>query len=129
MEYALILALQWYLVEEGVRIDPVPQVYVISDKEAHDMFGGSVYGLYVKSTREVYISDSVDLSTPFGASVLVHELYHHIQNITAVKHDCLAEYEREPMLAQRRYLEYVGAKIHPILSPFNIMSRSTCMEY
>jgi hypothetical protein len=91
------------------------------------MYGAPVLGLYDSESRILYIADNIDMNTPLGASVLVHELWHHYQAVNKIQHVCNAKFELNAYLIQRKFLEDAGVKTMPgILSDKNIFLRSAC---
>lgn len=66
----------------------------------------AVAGLYGK----VYLLDDVDLATPEGRAVLLHELVHHLQYRHGLDKSapCVSSLEQAAYTAQRRYLEQHG---------------------
>lgn len=131
MEILLAILIQWLAVNTDIQIDEYPSVKIVSEEYLHKEFGSPVYAFYNYSTKTVYISNKVDLSSHKGKSILVHELVHHYQNISGLRQTylCIAESERLAYTTQKKYLLYYKAPLMKELGEFNIIMRSICDDH
>lgn len=70
-----------------------------------------VIAVYDDASRTIYLHETWTGSTSAELSVLVHEIVHHIQNVTRRKYPCPQEREQLAFQAQQRWLELFGASI------------------
>ena len=138
MKEILLSLLMWINQNSGFVYDgqPLPAVKQISNTQlAHIMFEGNVpagydeYGLvalYQNIEETIYISDTVDLDSDYGKSVLVHELVHHLQFKAGVHKDvfCLKSLERDAYELQNSYL--VSLNYAAPFDKMNILFKSLC---
>ena len=131
MEILLGILIQWLSLNSEVDIKSPPEVMVMSSQELAEKYGGPVHGLYSHPEATIYLADHVDLSTIQGASVLLHELVHHYQNVSGAMdgYNCVQESEKLAYDLQVVYLEQNNAKLMPELDPFNIIMRSICSHH
>lgn len=128
MEILLAILIEWLSLNAEMEIAHAPEVVVKSSEELAQEYGAPVWALYSHRTSTVYLSDQVDLSSIRGASILLHELVHHYQNVSGAmdSYSCIRESERLAYETQRIYLESNGAELMPELNAFNIAMRSLC---
>lgn len=126
MDQIIVVVLSWFASYMHVDIKPLPKFVVAPPEYLQEMYGAPVLGLYDRQLQILYISTEVDMTTPFGMSVLVHELWHHYQNIAGHEAECNAKLERSAYRVQVMFLEFLGEERPPLLSEFNIMMRSSC---
>lgn len=89
-----------------------------------------VHGLYLGGGRALLSSD-LDLSEPGGASVLLHELVHFLQDVTALDFRCSGDRERQAYLIQEDWLATAhGATLHEVLDvhPLSVLAETICAE-
>lgn len=70
---------------------------------------GRVLGAYVDGT--IWLSTDLDLDTPFGRSVLLHELVHFYQDEAGLVFPCLDRQEEHAYRIQQRWLADQGVDI------------------
>lgn len=128
MEILLALLIEWLSLNKSIEITTPPEVVVMSAKNLQDKYGSPVHALYAHHEAVIYLSDSVDLSTMQGASVLLHELVHHYQNVSGAMewYNCIQESEKQAYEIQKDYLVANNVKLIPELGEFNILMRSLC---
>ena len=130
MEILLAILIEWLQLNANMTIDHAPNVKIQSDEELIAKYGAPVYALYAHNEGTIYLSDTVNLKTIEGASVLVHELVHHYQNTSGAmdSYNCIRESEKLAYDTQRQYLVANKAELMPELDPFNVLMRSLCDE-
>lgn len=128
MEILLALLIEWLHLNADMTIEHAPTVEIHSPESLEKKYGAPVYALYAHHEGTIYLADTVDLSTITGASVLIHELVHHYQNISGAMDDyaCIRESEKMAYNIQRDYLTANKAAVMPELDPFNVLVRSLC---
>lgn len=131
MEILLSLLIEWLALNASIDIQDRPQVKVVSQQTLTKMYSQPVHALYENKEKTIYLSKSVDLSTIEGASVLLHELIHHHQQISGAmdKFACIRQSEELAYETQRQYLKANNAPMTPELDPFNTYIRSLCVMY
>lgn len=86
----------------------MPKVAVMDREELKTLAKREQYvdGLYIFGHQTIYISDSVNLSTTYGESVVLHELVHHTQYMTGLGKTapCSAALEADAYEIQADYL-------------------------
>lgn len=128
MEILLALLIEWLDVNANLEIESPPTVLVSPASVLNEKYDRPVHALYEDDTQTIYLSDSIDLTTHHGASVLLHELVHHYQQESGAmeKFNCIRESEELAYNIQRQYLESNKIEMLPELDPFNIYMRSLC---
>lgn len=128
MEFILGILIEWLSANTEIKINTAPDVVVMTSAEINQKYGAPVHALYSHKEATIYLSQHVDLTTIQGASVLLHELVHHYQNVSGAMDDyyCVRESERLAYETQRTYLESNQVALMPELDRFNIMMRSLC---
>ncbi|MGH1486639.1 MAG: DUF6647 family protein [Cellvibrionaceae bacterium] len=138
MKEVLLSLVMWISQNSSFVYDgqALPEVKQISNAQlAHIMFAGNVpagydehglVALYQNTEEMIYISDTVDLDTDYGKSVLLHELVHHLQfNAGAHKEVfCLKSLESDAYELQNNYL--VSLNYAPPFDKMNIFFKSFC---
>ena len=82
--------------------------------------------IYSANNNTIYLGKSIDPTSTYGRSILIHELVHFLQN----KHEmhkqvaCNNALEKDAYIAQSHYM--VQNKVIPSFNKFSIMMRSLC---
>lgn len=128
MEIILGILIEWLSLNTDMHIYYPPEVVVVDSANLTKKYGSPVHAMYSHTEATIFLSDRVDLASIQGASVLLHELVHHYQNVSGAMdgYNCVQESEKLAYEIQRAYLEQNNAKLMPELSQFNIVSRSLC---
>ena len=89
-----------------------------------------VMAVYDDTRRTIYLRDGWTGSTPAEISVLVHELVHHMQNVSGLKYDCAQAREKPAYRAQARWLELFGKTLFEEfeIDPMTILVRTNCLN-
>jgi hypothetical protein len=93
-------------------------------------FAHDVHAIYDDRSRTIYLPESWTGATPAEASLLVHELVHHLQNAGGLRYDCAEARERPAYQAQARWLDLFGTSLAAEfeLDAMTILVRSNCMH-
>ncbi|MGH1438960.1 MAG: DUF6647 family protein [Cellvibrionaceae bacterium] len=128
MEILLGILIEWLSLNANIEISTPPDVVVMSSADLNKKYGSPVHALYAHHEAKIYLSSHIDLATIQGASVLLHELVHHYQNVSGAMdgYNCARESERLAYETQRVYLESNQVELMPELDQFNIVMRSLC---
>ncbi len=128
MELLLGILIEWLSLNASLTIQESPKVVVMSSQALAEKYGAPVHALYGHEQATIYLSDHVDLTTIQGASVLLHELVHHYQNVSGAMdgYSCVRESEKLAYEIQKEYLVANNAEVMPELGAFNILMRSLC---
>lgn len=128
MELLLGILIEWLSLNANIEIKEPPVIVIVKSSELHKKYKAPVYAFYSQPDATIFVSSEIDLSTFQGASVLLHELVHHYQNISGAMngYNCRQESERLAYKIQRRFLESNKAQLMPELGEFNINARSAC---
>ena len=88
-----------------------------------------VVALYHTSKRTIFLSDNWTGTSPADQSILVHEMVHHVQNVSEMKFECPMARERLAYQAQDRWLTRFGSDLESEfqIDPFTVLVRSACM--
>jgi Mlc titration factor MtfA (ptsG expression regulator) len=130
MEILLSLLIEWLQLNTDISIKNAPKVVIVSDQELQKRYGKPAHALYQHQEKIIYLSQNINLTTLQGASVLLHELVHHYQNISGAMdgYSCIRASERLAYETQRHYLNANKAQLIPELDDFNIVMHSFCEE-
>jgi hypothetical protein len=77
----------------------------------------TVQSLYSVQKKTIYLPPEWTGRTPAELSELVHEMVHHLQNLSHTAFTCPAERERLAYEAQEKWLEMFG---HSLAADFNL---------
>ncbi len=90
---------------------------------------GDFVALYDGSSRTIYLSKAWRGDTPAQVSILVHEMVHHLQEMTAQSFGCMEDKEEMAYAAQDRWLALAGSSLKKEfgVDAFTVMARSTCL--
>jgi hypothetical protein len=85
-----------------------------------------IEALYHPDTKIIYVRKSVDLTSTYGKSALVHELVHFLQYQRGIerKVSCVNALEKDAYRVQAAYLRQKGEE--PTVDGFTIVARSMC---
>lgn len=70
-----------------------------------------VVAIYDNVNRVIYLSNSWSPQSPADLSILVHEMVHHVQNVSKIRHACPAAREELAYAAQGRWLAMFGKNL------------------
>ena len=92
--------------------------------------GHDVHAIYDDLSRTIYLPVGWTFASPADVSVLVHELVHHLQNVSALKYDCTEAREKPAYRAQRAWLELFGKTLTDEfkLDPMTVLVRTNCFH-
>lgn len=87
-----------------------------------------IVAVYDDEARTIYLPDGWTGKTAAELSVLVHEMVHHLQNLSGQKFACLEERENMAYRAQARWLGLSGGNLEKDfgVDPFTVLARTTC---
>jgi hypothetical protein len=90
----------------------------------------SVVAFYDSLERTIFLAEGWTGKTPAESSVLVHEMVHHLQNLTGQKYNCPEERERLAYQAQEKWLSQMGRSIHTEfqIDPFALLVKTRCLN-
>ena len=90
----------------------------------------AVHAVYNDERRTIYLPEDWEGETPAEVSVLLHELVHHLQNVTGLKFSCPQERERLAYDAQARWLAMFGRTLDAELGidAFDALIRTRCFN-
>ncbi len=71
----------------------------------------AVEAVYNDVRRVIYLPDSWDEKSPADLSILVHEMVHHLQNLSEIEYACPGAREEPAYAAQGRWLKLFGYNI------------------
>jgi hypothetical protein len=99
-----------------------------SNKLAPGNRSGAI-ALYDFSRRTIFLSDNWTGTSPADQSILVHEMVHHVQNMTKMKFECPMAREKLAYKAQNRWLARFGMDLESAfqIDPFTVLVNSACM--
>jgi len=88
-----------------------------------------VVALYDDKRRTIILPEGWSGTTPAELSVLVHEMVHHLQNVSGHEFECVGAREKPAYLAQDKWLKQFGRRLESEfqVDRFTIVARSACM--
>jgi hypothetical protein len=120
MDILLSVIVTWLSINFGLaanhdhpRVERVPAT-MISDLRYGSVSQQSraeVVAVYDDRTRVIYLPDGWSGTTPAEISILVHEMVHHLQNVSGMTHACPAAREQLAYEAQERWLALFGLSL------------------
>lgn len=89
---------------------------------------GDFHALYDDVSATIYLPETWSSESDADVSVLVHEMVHHIQNVSGLTYACVGERERPAYRAQARWLKARGATLEDAfgLDPMTVFVRTNC---
>ncbi len=112
-----------------MTIEQPPKVVVMTHEDLQKKYNWTMHAVYNRQEKIIYLSEHIDINTPIGASVVLHELVHHYQNISGLvdTFQCSQQSEKLAYETQRLYLlDKNVAELMPELNAFNIAMLSRC---
>ena len=90
----------------------------------------TVASLYNNVTKTIYLTPQWTGRTPAELSVLVHEMVHHLQNVSGERYACPQEREKLAYQAQEKWLSLFGRSLSSEfeLDRFSLLLATGCME-
>ena len=84
--------------------------------------------LYLDAEQTIYLAAGWAGRTPAELSVLLHELVHHLQNLSGSKHECARAREKMAYAAQQRWLNLFGRDLESEfeLDGFSLLAKTSC---
>ena len=88
-----------------------------------------VVALYDDKRRTIILPEGWSGTTPAELSVLVHEMVHHLPNVSGDEFECVGAREKPAYLAQDKWLKQFGRRLESEfrVDRFTIVARSACM--
>lgn len=88
-----------------------------------------VLSVYDDATRTIYLLQDWTGRTPADLSILVHEMVHHMQNITGQRFECVQAREKMALEAQDRWLALFGRSLEKDfdIDPFTQLASGLCV--
>jgi len=89
-----------------------------------------VVALYDDKLKTIFLADGWTGKSPADQSVLVHEMVHHIQNLSKRKFECPMAREKSAYIAQDKWLERFGTSLEKEfeVDMFTVVVASACMS-
>jgi hypothetical protein len=112
----------------GLVSDRSQNVAAEAGRSAPAEVGQDVYAVYDDTRRTIYLQQGWTGSSPAEVSVLVHELVHHLQNVSGQKFSCPQERERLAYDAQRAWLALFDRTLEQEfeIDPMTVLVRTHC---
>lgn len=101
-----IVALRYSGLLQAGAVVPEPNPSAAPQPPASD-----VISVYADATRTIYLPENWRGATPDEMSVLVHEMVHHLQNLSGEKFACPQAREKTAYAAQERWLGLFGRSL------------------
>jgi hypothetical protein len=88
-----------------------------------------VVAIYDDEKRTIFLPEGWTGKTPAELSVLVHEMVHHLQNVSGQKFECPAAREKPAYLAQDKWLKQFDQTLEQDFEVdlFTIVVKSACI--
>jgi hypothetical protein len=88
-----------------------------------------IVAIYDDVERTIYLPEGWSGRTPAELSVLVHEMVHHIQNVSGMKYECPEARERMAFAAQGQWLALFGSDLMTDfeIDPLTLLVRTSCL--
>ena len=117
------------------RIEYVPQAKMV-EMRVHAMHGvtksageiPNVVAIYDDERQTIFLPEGWSATTPAQLSLLVHEMVHHLQNLSGQKFECPAAREKLAYLAQDLWLKQFGRSLESDfeVDKLTIIIKSAC---
>ena len=88
---------------EVIRMDKAPLEYQYFKGEAPK--DSDIHGFYNLKDKKIYIRGEYPLNHSWAQGLLLHELFHYVQDMNNIKFECVAEMEKEAWPLQKEYLK------------------------
>jgi hypothetical protein len=90
----------------------------------------STVAVYSDAAQTIYLPERWTGVTPGELSVLVHEMVHHLQNVSGLKFECPQNRERLAYAAQDRWLGLFGRSLESEfeLDPLSLLVKTGCLH-
>jgi hypothetical protein len=87
-----------------------------------------IAALYEDATHTIYLQEEWSGTTSIELSILVHEMAHHVQNLTGLKYECAEAREKPAYMAQAQWLALFGQTLEGEFStdPMTLLVRTVC---
>ena len=95
---------------------------------ARAAFEQTTVAIYVDAEKTIYLTDEWSGQRPAELSVLVHEMVHHMQNLSGIRYECQQQREKLAYAAQDKFLRLFSRDLEGEfeVNPFAVLVRSTC---
>ena len=117
------------------RIEYAPQAKMV-EMRVHAMHSATksagqipdVVAIYDDERRTIFLPEGWSATTPAQLSLLVHEMVHHLQNLSGEKFECPAAREKLAYLAQDLWLKQFGRSLESDfeVDKLTIVIKSAC---
>jgi hypothetical protein len=89
---------------------------------------GDIVAVYDDASRTIYLREGWQGQTPAELSVVVHELVHHMQNLSGARYECPQEREKLAYQAQERWLGLFGRNLESEfgIDGFSLLVKTRC---
>jgi len=89
-----------------------------------------IHAYYSDTERTIYLPDTWTADSPAQVSLLVHELVHHVQNVSGANHPCPAAREKAAYQAQSQWLGLMGTSLEAEfgIDAMTLLVRTNCMH-
>ena len=102
---------------------PASQISELANAGAGTKSQRAIVAVYNDVKRVIYLPQSWSDKSPADLSILVHEMVHHLQNISKIKYSCPGAREEPAYAAQGQWLQLFG---HSLFDEFEL-DRMTLM--
>jgi len=96
---------------------PASQISGLSYVGANKKNERAVVAVYDDVRRVIYLPEIWDGTSPADLSILVHEMVHHLQNVSEIKYACPGAREEPAYAAQGHWLQLFG---HSLFDEFEL---------
>ncbi len=105
---------------------------LLSDVDKEKMYtslASSLEAVYAADKNIIYIGKKIDPQSPYGRSVMVHELIHFLQKVHNhhASAPCLNALEKDAYNIQEKYMK--ENKLTPTFNGLTVIMRSICEHY
>ena len=113
----------------SVQLVPSQQLVVMRFGAIASAGGSQPLAVYHDRSRTIYLSDDWTGTTPAELSVLVHEVVHHLQNMSKLTYQCAAARETLAYAAQEKWLRLFGRSLESEfeIDPMTLKIATACM--
>lgn len=131
--------LVWIALQIGCEVPAPPQVRQVAPAALVEFVygpsppdGASVVALYDRRVQTIYLADTWQADSLWDRSTLLHELVHHVQEVTAMPYPCLEAREKLAYRLQAKWLREENGIADPYsfmgVNEFTILIRSLCNQ-
>lgn len=112
MKSLALLLMTWIGLVTGYDVDyPVPPIFIVSEDMLSEIWGSKVFACGIYTSGIIYLHEGCsNMDNLHYRSILVHELFHHVQVMNKIPYKCRARREAHAYAVQFNWIKTTGIK-------------------